>query len=82
MLKVWCRDPANQFAFEPVEEVCWPTYRLAQHRNGDKFKGKHDDTKAATQVAARFRQGREPDLDAGLDLTPEGTGGDQDAQDR
>jgi hypothetical protein len=28
MLRIWCSDPANQFAFEAHEErVCWPTYR-------------------------------------------------------
>lgn len=68
MLKAWCRDPANQFAFEPVEETCFVTYRLAQHRGGQGWQKKHDDTKVATQVAARFREGYEPDVEAGLEL--------------
>ncbi len=68
MPRVWCRDPANQFAFEPVEQTCFATYRLAQHRGGQGWQKKHDDTKAATQVAARFRDGYEPDVEAGLEL--------------
>jgi hypothetical protein len=68
MPKAWCRDGANQFAFDPEDSVCWPTYRLAQHRNSDKFKGYDDATQVAVQVSARFRDGREPDVVAGLDL--------------
>lgn len=75
MPKAWCRDPANQFAFEPAEATCWPAYRLAQHRRGDKWKSKHDDTKAATQLSARFRKGYEPDIAAGLNIDEGGTGG-------
>lgn len=68
MPKAWCRDPANQFAFEPHEETCFPSYRLALYRNSDGWKRKHDDTKQATQVSARFRDGHAPKWDAGLDL--------------
>jgi hypothetical protein len=70
MPKAWCRDPKHQFGtFEPVEEVCWVTYRLAQHQaaNGEWDK-KADDTKRATQLSVRFREGREPDPEAGLEL--------------
>jgi hypothetical protein len=48
--------------------VCWPTYRLAQERNKDTFKGYDDATRTAVQLSARFREGHEPDLTAGLDL--------------
>jgi hypothetical protein len=68
MPKVWCRDPANQFAFDADESTCWPTYRLAQYRSGEKWKSKLDDTREATQLSAHFREGHEPDIDAGLDL--------------
>ena len=68
MLKVWCRDPANQFAFEPHEQMCFPTWRLAQFRESAGWTGKHEATKQATQVSARFREGHEPDLEAGLGL--------------
>ena len=67
-LKSWCRDPANQFGtFEPHEEYCWASYRLADYSkaNGDKLS---DSQRAAIQVSARFREGREPDVDAGLGL--------------
>lgn len=66
--KAWCRDPAHQFSFEPQEDTCWPAYRLAQYRNEDKWTAKHDDTKAATQLSVRFREGHKPDLEAGLGL--------------
>ena len=81
MPKAWCRDPANQFAFEPREEMCFVTWRLAQHRNGQNWQGKHDDTKQATQVVARFRDGREPDIAAGLGLAAEDADGEQDSTD-
>jgi hypothetical protein len=68
MLRVWCRDPDHQFSFEAHEEVCWPTYRLAQERNKDTFKGYDDATRTAVQLSARFRDGHEPDLTAGLEL--------------
>jgi hypothetical protein len=72
MLRVWCRDPEHQFSFEADEEVCWPTYRLAQERNKDTFKGYDDATRTAVQLSARFREGHEPDLTAGLDLPDDG----------
>lgn len=68
MLRIWCRDPENQFAFDADESVCWPTYRLAMQRNKDTFKGYDDATRAALQLSARFREGHEPDLLAGLNL--------------
>lgn len=65
-LKAWCRDPRNQFgAFEVQDDFCWATYRLADHR---KAVGWTDSQVAAAQPAVRFSAGREPDLDAGLDL--------------
>lgn len=68
MLRIWCRDPEHQFAFEADESVCWPTYRLAQQRNKDTFKDYDDATRTAVQLSARFREGHEPDMTAGLDL--------------
>jgi hypothetical protein len=68
MLKVWCRDPAHQFAFEPVDSVCWPTVRLGQFRNQDDYANRDEVTRSATQLAVRFRAGHEPDLRSGLDL--------------
>jgi hypothetical protein len=71
MPKAWCRDPGNQFAFEPHEQMCFPTWRLAQFRESDGWKNKHTATKQATQIAARFRKGYEPDVGAGLELASE-----------
>lgn len=68
MLKVWCRDPEHQFSFDADESVCWPTQRLALFRGGDRFKGYDDATRSGLQLAAKFREGHEPDLKAGLDL--------------
>jgi hypothetical protein len=68
MLMVWCRDPEHQFAFEPAESVCWPTYRLAAHQASGDFKKYDDATRAAIHVAARFREGKEPDPVADLGL--------------
>lgn len=69
MPKVWCRDPANQFgAFEPVTDFCWVAYRLADHRAAVVEK-MSDSQRAAAQVSVRFREGREPDLSAGLEPT-------------
>jgi hypothetical protein len=80
-LKVWCRDPNNQFgAFEPHVEFCWATYRLADHRSMIEQMG--ESQRAAAQVSPRFREGREPDLTAGLDLaTPDGSSPDHGDED-
>lgn len=68
LLKVWCRDPANQFGtFEAHEEQCHVTWTLATHRAAVSDK-RDDATRAAVQVAARFKDGKQPDLTAGLDL--------------
>lgn len=65
MPKVWCRDPANQFAFEAFGEQCHVTYVLEAHRGASN----DDATQTAIQTGARFREGFEPDLKAGLDLS-------------
>jgi hypothetical protein len=66
--KVWCRDPANQFgAFDVAQEFCWATYRLADYRKA-KVENMSESQRASVQLAARFREGREPDFDAGLGL--------------
>jgi hypothetical protein len=66
MPKVWCRDPANQFAFEALEEQCHVTYRLAERRAS--WENRPEVQRAATQLSARFRKGHEPDIGAGLVL--------------
>lgn len=67
--KDWCRDPANQFGtFEPHQEFCWASYRLADYRAKKKFS---DPQKASVQISARFAKGREPRAEAGLDIEPE-----------
>jgi hypothetical protein len=66
--RVWCRDPANQFAFEPREQECFAAKRLAQHRSSQAWESKHEDTRQATELLARFRDGHQPDIEAGLEL--------------
>lgn len=69
MPKAWCRDPVNQFgAFEPVEDFCWASYRLSDHRRA-KVEQMGESQRDALQLSVRFREGREPDVDAGLDLS-------------
>ena len=70
-LKVWCRDPEHQFSFDAVESVCWPTYRMSLRRNAQDFDARDEATKRATQLSARFREGKRPDLLAGLELAGE-----------
>lgn len=67
MLKVWCRDLGNQFAFQADEEQCHATYALASHREAVN-KDRDQPTRDAVQMFSRFRRGHEPDLLAGLDL--------------
>jgi hypothetical protein len=69
MLKVWCRDPEHQFAFEADPSTCFASEALARYRNTDAYSKMAEPTQAATQLAARFREGFEPDLKAGLDLS-------------
>jgi hypothetical protein len=71
MLKVWCRDPANQFAtFEANEEQCHATFAVAAHRQAVREQ-RDEATSAAVQTSAAFRSGKKPDLMAGLDLPGE-----------
>jgi len=77
MLKIWCRDPDNQFAFDATEDVCWTTYRIGLRQASADFKGYDDATRSAVQIAARFREGHEPDLTAGLDLPVDDQDGHQ-----
>ena len=68
MPKAWCRNPANQFgAFAVVEEACHATYALAAHRK-QIDKDRADESRAATQMSVRFAEGRQPDIEAGLEL--------------
>jgi hypothetical protein len=64
-LKIWCRDPANQFgAFDVGGLVLgptgWPTIAAVEQMS--------ESQQAAVQLSVRFREGREPDLAAGLEL--------------
>jgi hypothetical protein len=53
--------------FDAEHEFCWVSYRLADHRKVvDKMS---ESQRAAVQVSARFREGREPDVYAGLGLS-------------
>jgi len=66
--KSWCRGKGSQFTdYEVAQETCQATYRLALFRESDDWKNKHDATKQAVQLSARFRPGHEPPIDAGLD---------------
>ena len=67
MPKVWCRDPANQFGvFEAVEEQCHVSYAIAAHRKATADRPANE--QAATQLSVRFKDGRAPDVEAGLEL--------------
>lgn len=71
MLKVVCRDANYQFAFEPHEEQCHVTKRLAEHRASAAWAAKAETTQQSTQVSARFRDGYEAPFDVGLGLDVE-----------
>jgi hypothetical protein len=82
LLKIWCRGAGSQFTdYEVAEETCQATMRLAQFRESDGWKAKHAATQKATQLSVRFREGHEPDVDAGLDL-PEHEHPGNDSEDR
>jgi len=67
LLKVVCRDPAYQFGgFEATDEICWATHAVAEKRIA--FKDAHDATRAAVQISPRYREGKEPAVDVGLEL--------------
>lgn len=66
LLKVVCRDPDYQFAFEPHEEQCHATRALADRQAT--WKDWSQVQQVATQLTVRFREGKEPALDVGLDL--------------
>jgi hypothetical protein len=69
MPKVWCRDAKNhQFSFEGVASTCWATEAQKVFEKTDGYKKLKDSVREATYVSARFRDGREPDLLAGLDV--------------
>lgn len=79
MPTVWCSDPGHQFSFDVDESVCWPTHRLAQRRESGEFKKYDEATRTAVQLAAKFREGHEPDLTAGLNLGDRDAFGDEGA---
>lgn len=68
LLKAVCRDPEFQFAFEVHEEQCHATKALADHQLKSEWTKKHEATRAATQLSARFREGKQPALEVGLEL--------------
>lgn len=69
MPKAWCRDNKNGRArFEVDEGFCWATYQIAQRQEALDKKKPPASMRAATTVAAKFREGYEPDVGAGLGL--------------
>jgi len=66
LLKVVCRDPEYQFAFEVHEEQCHATYALADRQRT--WQDRPEVQKVATQLSARFREGKQPPIDVGLEL--------------
>jgi len=66
--KVWCRDPNHQFGvFEAREEQCHATFAL-ETRKAAVRESRDAPTQAAVQTTARFRDGKAPDLYAGLEV--------------
>jgi hypothetical protein len=64
-----CRSPDVKWTdLDVVEEECHFTMRIAQHTVGDKWRGKSPESRASTMLGTRFREDREPDWTAGLDL--------------
>lgn len=81
LLKVVCHDPEYQFGFVVHEEQCHATKTLAEHQLNAAWSKKHESTRAATQLSAKFREGRQPPIDVGLELEAlaedEDDGGDE-----
>lgn len=76
--KAWCRDNSTgRERFDVATDFCWATYRLALRQEKDQKEGKHPSTTRATVLSVRFRDGKEPDLAAGLgiDMTEGAPGG-------
>lgn len=69
MPKVWCRDnDKGRARFDVDESFCWATYRIGQ-RQAKQQKEKADQAmQAAYVLSPKFREGREPDMLAGLDI--------------
>lgn len=70
LLKVVCRDKARQFDFTIAEEQCHATKALADYQEATKERS--GAAKQATQVAVTFRDGKNPPIDVGLDLSDVG----------
>lgn len=69
MPKAWCRDVENGRArFDVAEEMCWATRRIAIRQEADEKNKVNPLDRRATQLSARFREGYEPEIDAGLGL--------------
>jgi hypothetical protein len=78
LLKAVCRHPDYQFAFEVEQDQCHATAALAAFQNSEAWTGKHAVTKDATQLSVRFRDGKQPPLDVGLQLEHVAEDDDQD----
>lgn len=68
MPKAWCRDRANEHAFDVREDRCFATYRVALRREKNEKEGMHPASRQSVQLSPRFRTGHEPAIDAGLDF--------------
>lgn len=80
LLKVTCRDKANQFGvFEIAEEQCHATKALANHREKTKNRSRAD--QEAIQASVKFAEGKAPPLEIGLDLADGSGDEDDDSQD-
>ena len=71
LLKSVCRSPDYQFAFQVHEDQCHATQVLSAHQQTPEWAQKHDDTRRATQLYVRFREGHTPPLEVGLELEDE-----------
>lgn len=72
MPKAWCRNnEGGRSRFDVDESFCWATHRIAQRQDNMSKEKVDPATVRATQMAARFRAGQEPDITAGLNLSAE-----------
>jgi hypothetical protein len=70
--KAWCRNnDKGRASFDVSEEMCWATRRLAIRQDADDKNKVNPIDRRATQLSVRFRPGYEPDIGAGLNISPE-----------
>lgn len=67
--KAWCRDnEAGRARFDVKDEFCWATYRVGLRQAKTAKENVPPAQENATILSATFREGREPPIDAGLEL--------------